>query len=420
MNSQSNNAPGGNATATAAGSRPLSLSDRVRSLRLPERSNAPGRRTSWLQWLLCVLLGGSTLFFALRSPGEEKAKDQSRSPTPSPQAGQAADGGEIALTAKGYVIPVHQIQVSPKVSGMIMELFIEEGMRVPADFVLAKLETTEYQAERDRVAAQVEAAKRRLSELTDYRQQEIQQCKAELDDAREQREQLYLDWKRNEDLKGSRAVSAREYELALSAYKSMDFRMEKLKLAYELMQRGPRDERIAAADAELKQYKSELVKAQWKLDNCKVKAPVAGTILTKRAEKGAQVNPSAFSNGLAASLCDMANLAELEVDLTVAERDISKVYKGQKCKISPEAYPERVYEGKVSRLMPTADRGKSSLPIRVRIIVPEGEQLLGVWVPLTPGCMGTTLLGVWVWVPLEGQYLRPDMGAIVTFLGNKK
>src|SRR5262245_57052526 len=181
-NSPGTNGPGTNATSTAGG-RPLSLSDRVRSLRLPDRTSAPGRRTSWLPWLLCLLLGGSTVFFALRSPGEEKSADSSSRPAiPAPQAAQPAEGGDIALTAKGYVIPVHQIQVSPKVSGMIMELFIEEGMRVPEDFVLAKLETTEYKAERDRVAASVEAAKRRLGELTEYRQQEIQQCKAELED----------------------------------------------------------------------------------------------------------------------------------------------------------------------------------------------------------------------------------------------
>src|SRR5205807_2012970 len=158
----------------------------------------------------------------------------------------------------------HQIQVSPKVGGMIMELFIEEGMRVEKDFILAKVETTEYLADRDRAAGQVKAAKGRLDELTKYRQQEIQQTKAELEDTREQRDQLYLDWRRSENLRNSRALSDREYELAYSAYKSMDRRMEKLKLAYELMQRGPRDERIAAAKGELLQAEGELAKAKWK------------------------------------------------------------------------------------------------------------------------------------------------------------
>ena len=379
MTDPTDNGSGGNATPAAANSsRPLSLSERVRSLRLPERKSMPAQGTSWLPWVLCALLGASTAFFALRSSAAEEKEKDTRSASTSPQAVQPAGQGDIVLTAKGYIIPVHQIQVSPKVGGMIMELFIEEGMRVPEDFVLANL------SDRDRALGQVEAAKRRLGELTEYRQQEIQQAEAELEDTREQRKQLFLDWQRSEHLRKARALSDREYEVAYSTYRSMDWRVKKLGLAYELMQRGPRDERIAAAKGELRQAEADLAKAQWKLDNCVVRAPVAGTILTKKAEKGAQVNPAAFSNGLAASLCDMANLAELEVELKIAERDISKVAAKQKCEIRAEAYPDRVYQG--HRVQ--APRQST------RIVIPAGEA--------------------------EGTYLRPEMGAIVTFLPNRQ
>ena len=121
-------------------------------------------------------------------------------------------------------------------------------------------------------------------------------------------------------------------------------------------------------------------------------APVSGTILTKKAEKGNMVNPAAFSNGLSASLCDMADLSDMEVDLAIAERDIAKIFKGQKCAVIAEAFPERRYQGTVSRLMPTADRSKGAVPVRVKIEIPREE---------------------------EGQYLRPEMGAVVTFYNKK-
>ena len=104
------------------------------------------------------------------------------------------------------------------------------------------------------------------------------------------------------------------------------------------------------------------------------------------------VNPAAFSNGLSASLCDMADLSDMEVDLAIAERDISKVFKGQKCRVKAEAFPDRVYSGFVSRLMPTADRAKGAVPVRVKIDIPREE---------------------------EGRYLRPEMGAVVTFLAKE-
>jgi hypothetical protein len=85
----------------------------------------------------------------------------------------------------------------------------------------------------------------------------------------------------------------------------------------------------------------------------------------------------------------MADLSDLEVDLNVQERDISTVFKGQKCKVRTLAYPDRIYDGYVSRLMPIADRAKGAVPVRVKIAIPADE---------------------------EGVYLKPEMNATVTFL----
>jgi multidrug resistance efflux pump len=131
----------------------------------------------------------------------------------------------------------------------------------------------------------------------------------------------------------------------------------------------------------------------WKLENCIVRAPTNGIILTKKAEQGNMVNPSAFSNGLSASLCEMADLTRLEVDLAIAERDISRIFQFQDCQVWAEAIPERKYKGFVSRIMPTADRSKGAVPVRVRICRVSREE--------------------------EGNYLRPDMGAEVRFFNQK-
>jgi multidrug resistance efflux pump len=275
---------------------------------------------------------------------------------------------------------------------MVIELNFEEGMRVKEGFILAKIETTEYQAEYDRVLAMTLAAKHRVQELSKYRDDEIRQAKAELDDAATQRDQLYQEFRRNGELRAANVVAPKDYELAESAYKSQVQRVKRLEIAKKLLESGPRDERIAAAKAELAQAEAELVKAKWKLDNTIVRAPVSGTILSKKAEKGNMVNPAAFSNGLSASLCEMADLSDIEVDLAIAERDIGKLFKGQKCRVKAEAFPDRVYNGFVSRLMPTADRAKGAVPVRVKIDIPREE---------------------------EGRYLRPEMGAVVTFLAKE-
>jgi HlyD family secretion protein len=404
-----NGAAGGannGATSVAAeANRPGSLSDRVRSLRLPDKVHKQGSGIAWLPWSLCVLLAASTAYLAYENfhapaaevqpqTGDSTAPLPSTNPVPSSGISAAPQlaPGATALESKGYVIPVHQIQVSPKVSGMVIELNFEEGMRVKEGFILAKIETTEYQAEYDRVLAVALAAKHRVQELAKYRDDEVRQAKAELDDAAAQRDQLYQEFRRNGELRAANVVAPKDYELAESAYKSQVQRVKRLEIAKKLLESGPRDERIAAAKAELAQAQAELVKAKWKLDNTIVRAPVSGTILSKKAEKGNMVNPAAFSNGLSASLCDMADLSDMEVDLAIAERDIGKLFKGQKCRVKAEAFPDRVYAGYVSRLMPTADRAKGAVPVRVKIDIPREE---------------------------EGRYLRPEMGAVVTFLAKE-
>jgi multidrug resistance efflux pump len=283
---------------------------------------------------------------------------------------------------------VHQIQVSPKVAGMVIKLSIEEGKHVKQGDVLAELETVDYLADRDRAKATLDSAKQHLLELErGNRPEEIQAAKADMEECEAQREQLYLDWKRNVSLKNGNALAPKDYEQAYSAYKAMDRHVARLRENYKLMVEGPRQEKIDSARADLAQAQADLAKAQWRLDNCIVRAPVTGTILTKKTEEGSIVNPIAFN--VAASLCDMADLSDLEVDLNIQERDVAKVFRGQNCRIRPDAFPERTYEGYVSRLMPIADRAKGAVPVRVKVRVPKDE---------------------------EGVYLKPEMSAVVSFL----
>jgi multidrug efflux pump subunit AcrA (membrane-fusion protein) len=381
----------------------------VQSLRLPERSAAPATWRTFLPWVLCAALAGCVAFLSLREapPGEGQAAAAVRAEgtADGQQLSASADGalaavpaGEVVLKNKGNITPIHQIQVSPKVSGMVEKLTFKEGDKVQKGDVLAVLEKVEYQSDYDRATGAEASAQARLETLRRFRKQEADQAKAELDETVAQREQLLLDWKRSAGLRGS-ALSAKEYEQAESAYRAMDRRSARLRVAWLFLKdKGPRDEQIAAAEADVRSATADKAKAKWRLDNCVVTAPISGTILTKKTEEGSIVNAAAFN--IAASLCDMANLAEMEVDLAIPERDIAKVmrpvrdesrkvWRRQKCQVVAEAYPDRPYDGYVSRIMPMADRGKGSVPVRVRIVISPRE---------------------------AGQYLRPDMGALVRFL----
>lgn len=372
------------------------LSQRVRSLRLPHQPAAGGSIGRWAMFLLCLALAGSTAALGYlhyvrptpTSPASVVEKPAKSNASASASPASVASSGDFALEAKGYIIPAHQILVSPKVNGMVVKLRIIESQRVKKGDTLAELEDTEFRADRDRAKAILESAKQNLEELErGFRPDEIHQAKAELSESEVQCVQLEADYRRAAEMLSKRVISKEQYDSTLSKYQAMQRRVQRLQFALNLMEEGPRIERIKVARAQVDQATAELAKAEWRLDNCIIRAPISGTILKKNAEEGSLVNPIAMQGFY--SLCEMADLSDLEVDLTIQERDISKIHVNQKCKVRAEAFPDRVYDGYVSRLMPMADRAKGAIPVRVKVKVPADE---------------------------EGVYLKPEMGALVSFL----
>ena len=385
------------------------LSDRVRSLRLPERS-LQRRSSAILAWTLVLILAAVTSWLGYREferagpsmteivvPAVSGATLEVLDKTPGSgthQAAPVADSGQIALESKGYLIPAHQILVSPKVSGMVIKLFIEEGMRVEKGQVLGELEKVDYEADLRRARATVMLAKARFDLMrAGSREEERDQATAELAEAERQMQQLKQEYQRNLALreKDKSLVVDALFEEQTSLYEAMIQKVRRLAFRRDQVVNGNRKEEIQAAAAEVEQAEADLGKAEWRLSNCTIRAPISGTVLKKNAEEGNIVNPIAFNGSF--SLCDLADLSDLEVDLSIQERDVSKVYSRQVCQIRSEAYPNRVYEGFVDRLMPIADRAKGAVPVRVKVIVAKSE---------------------------EGVFLKPDMSAVVTFLNQRQ
>ncbi len=384
------------------------LRERVRSLQLGKdvvASRGGGGRLKWIIAAAIVLVGGGIGYRLFGAGAGATSGSGSTAPANSADNGAATSGdtatakpdpvhGAVVLESKGYIIPVHEILVSPKVSGMIQKLDIIEGQHVDQGHILAVLEDIDYKADLEHAKAVLASAKQKSLELDNgSRPEEIREAKAELDESEAQVVQLKSQWERTKklhDAGGPKVVTDNEYEIAWSTYLAMVRHVDRLKNAYDLMVQGPRQEKRDAAHADISQAEADVAKAQWRMDNCVVRAPISGTITKKNAEEGNIVNPIVFNGSY--SICNMANLADLEVDLTIQERDISHVFVGQYCQVHTDAYPNRIYDGHVSRLMPEADRAKGAIPVRVKLNVPAQE---------------------------EGVYLKPEMGAIVSFFEKK-
>lgn len=366
------------------------LSDRVQSLRLGNVGG--GRAPSKLPWVLCFLLLASTVTFGVRAFSTKPPEgDKGPGGKDGPGGKQRASSEDVALQSKGYIIPAHQIQVSPQVGGRIENLYVTEGTQVDQGQILAQLEIVDYETDYKRAVAKHEAARRNYELVSASFPREVAKADAELKqaqasyddvDERQKRAERVANTQSQDDLTRLRG----EFNVARA-------RVTAQEAGLRLAEAGK--SKVDAARAELEAAKSELEKAIWRLEECTIRAPVSGTILIKKAELNNLVLP--LSQQVAASVCEMADLSDLEVAIDVQERDVANVFIGQKCAVMPEAYQENKdflekhpngYEGEVSRLMPTADRAKGAIPVRVKVTVARSE---------------------------EGLYLKPDMGVIVSF-----
>lgn len=383
------------------------LSDRVRSLRLANRV-APGQgqsRAGWVPWMLCAGLLVTTAAFGYRAyrvapvaVEDDTASAPVEKPAAAPTAAAGvASSGDVTLESKGYVVPLHQIQVGPnKVSGILKWINprLEEGAKFEKNDKLAEIQDFDYRADFEQAEATLREAERRLAELETTWPIEIDQKEANITMMSAKKE--LTEFRAKTNTRAGSALSELERRESTLQLPQDRANLEVAKKELELLKRS-REEQIKQAKARLQHARAAHDRTKQLLENCTLRSPITGTILKKNAEAGNNVNPSAFSNGIAASLCEMADLSELEIDLSIQERDIARVEVGQPCAVMPEAfqnypafkekYPNG-YPAKVSRIMPIADRAKGAISVRVRPEVPRDE---------------------------AGVYLKPEMGVIVSF-----
>jgi len=235
------------------------------------------------------------------------------------------------LNASGYVVAQRKSALASKVTGRLIWLGVKEGSRVKKDEVVARLENQDVSAARDQAAANVNVARFNL-----------EQAQAELRDAT-------VTFNRNKELL-SRGVIARQ------AFDDAQARYEKAVAA------------VASAEAAVKSNTSALEGASALLEYTMIRAPFDAVVLTKDADVGDIVTPLGAALNAKASVVTIADMSSLEVEADVSESNLSKVRPGQPCEIQLDALPEVRFRGETHIVVPTADRSKATVMVKVRFI----------------------------------------------------
>lgn len=218
------------------------------------------------------------------------------------------------LTASGYVVAQRKAAVASKATGRLEYLGVVEGDRVTKGQILARIENTDIQAQLDQARANL-----RLSE-------------AELDDATRSLE-------RARQLLDKGLIPQAEHDAAEARYR-----------------------RVLATIAVAK---ATVAGAEVALENTMIRAPFDGTVLTKNADVGEMVVPMAASVGSRTAVVTIADMTSLEVEADVSESNIDRIKPDQPCEIVLDAYPSDRYQGYVSKIVPTADRAKATVMVKV-------------------------------------------------------
>jgi multidrug efflux pump subunit AcrA (membrane-fusion protein) len=364
------------------------LVNRVQQLRLGDQLGTGNRRSrgSWLPWVLCALLALTWLSVSIRGTKWAGTKtDDGSAPAPgatapsasAPRAGDAPPAvapGEIVFQLKGNLIPFLQLTLSPiDVGGEVIEINFKEGDRVQKDKVLARLRDTRYRNEYNLASASYEATVQRYRDHLPeaVRLAEKQEIVAQIKEAEAIKKNAELQLELVKSARETGGSSLQDLYKADADLNAAVERVNRLKKTHELLLMGSRPEKIAAAKSDMLAAEARMKEAKRMLDNCEIKAPIDGVILTKSADKGTLVSPMSFN--VASGVCTMADLAQLEVEVDVPERQIVKVRKGLDCAITADADPSKVYRGYVDRVMPIADDSKNVIKVRVRVILPQGE-----------------------------------------------
>lgn len=235
------------------------------------------------------------------------------------------------LNASGYVVAQRKAAVASKTTGRLEWIGVLEGSRVSAGQIIARLENRDSDAVVKQGVAGVQNAKANL-----------EQAKAERDDAG----QLY---ERQKELVKLGIVSRAEFETAESRYK-------RNKAA------------VAASEAAVRVAEASLHGARISYDYSLIRAPFDAVVLTKNADVGDIITPLGAAANAKAAVVTIADLSSLQVEADVSESNLDKVKTGQPCEITLDALPQDRFRGVLQTIVPTADRTKASVMIKVRFI----------------------------------------------------
>lgn len=285
---------------------------------------APRRRRRWVRYAIIVAILLVVIGVGARLAGPQPVE------TTTITAAYPSQNYTL-LNATGYVVPQRKAAVASKAQGRLEWLGVLEGSRVKKDEIIARVESRDVAASAAQARAQVQVAEANL---------QLQQ--AELRDAE-------VNLKRSEMLLEPKAISKQQYDADLARY-------NKARAS------------ISNAQASITSARANARAAEVSVEQTVIRAPFDGVVLIKHANVGDNITPFSAAADTKGAIVTIADMDTLEVEADVAESNIAKITVEQPCEILLDSLPNLRMAGRVSRIVPTVDRSKATVLVKIRFV----------------------------------------------------
>ncbi len=282
----------------------------------------------------------------------------------------------VRITASGTVEAVDSVNLSPRTSDVLIEVFVEQGDRVAEGQVVARMKSSGIEAEMAQAEARIAQLEASLAALSSGSRPEeiaraeaqVRQAQAQVADAEARLQLAEARVERNRALEAEGAVALDDLDNAIQEQQRSQAGLAQVQAGVQeaednlrLLRNGSRAEDITVAEAQLQEARAQKQGTQVRLEDTFIRAPFAGIITQKFATEGAFVTPttSASDASSATSSAIVALAKGLQVVAEVPEVDIGEITPGQQVEVVADAYPDQTFEGRVERVAPEAIQDRS-------------------------------------------------------------
>ena len=340
------------------------------------------------------------------SKGREPKNKRNEDAVPVQVKGIKIEPMRLEILAVGTILPHQEIIITPKLSGKIEKIYVEEGNLVKAGDILVKLDQSDFILAVKQAEASLRTAQANLAHLlAGARVEKIEQAKAALHQSQANLINAEKEYQRMKQLATIGAVAERQLDAAIAQYESAVAQVKQAQEQLDMLRKGPTEEEIEIARAQVSQAEAGLAVAKKNLKDTLMEAPFSGLVTARYVDEGVQIYTAPKTD-----ILKLTDVGRIKVRVPISERDFRKVKVGIPAECKMDALPGEIFQGRITRIIPEINPVSRNFDLEVEIPNPHLRLKSGMFAMI---CL---FVGQKVGVSISREILITDLVTGVSYV----